>query len=86
MAIKNKIEDLRDHLFATLEALRDKESPMDIERAKAISTVANTIIESAKVEHKFMELTGGDGTGFVPRPKLEPAGSGNVARLARDRS
>jgi hypothetical protein len=73
-------------LFATLEALRDKESPMDIERAKAISTVANTIIESAKVEHKFMELTGGEGTGFVPQPALQQAPGGNVARLTRNRS
>jgi len=84
MAVKNHITDLRDHLFATIEALRDADKPMDIERAKAISTVANTIIETAKVEHKFMELTGGGGTGFVPQPKLEAAG--NVARLPRARS
>lgn len=70
-------------MFATLEALRDKESPMDIERAKAISTVANTIIESAKVECKFLELIGGDGTGFVSKPKLEGPAAGSVARLSR---
>ena len=34
--MKNKIEDLRNHLFATLEALSDKENPMEIERALAI--------------------------------------------------
>jgi hypothetical protein len=73
-------------LFATLEALRDADKPMDIDRAKAISMVANTIIESAKVEHKFLELTGGDGTGFVPKPKLEAPAGGNVARLPRARS
>jgi hypothetical protein len=63
--MKNKIEDLRDHLFATLEALRDKEKPMEIERALAISEVANSIIESAKVEVKFLDLVGGKGSGFV---------------------
>lgn len=47
---KNKITDLRDHLFETLEALKDPDKPMDIERAKAISDVAQTIINSAKVE------------------------------------
>lgn len=73
-------------MFATLEALRDKESPMDIERAKAISTVAGTIIESAKVEHKFMELTGGGGTGFIALPKPDPTQPANVARLTRARS
>lgn len=59
---------------------------MDIERAKAISTVANTIIESAKVEHKFMELVGGDGTGFVPKPEITGPSGNNVARLPRNRS
>jgi hypothetical protein len=38
-----KIEDLREHLFATLEGLRDKDAPMDVERAKAIAEVAREI-------------------------------------------
>lgn len=66
-----------------MEALRDADKPMDIDRAKAISMVANTIIESAKVECKLIELTGGDGTGFVPKPKLEGPGGRAVARLPR---
>jgi hypothetical protein len=56
--MQNKMSDLRNHLFATLEALRDEEKPMDIERAKAISQVAQTLIETAKVEVKVMEITG----------------------------
>jgi hypothetical protein len=47
---KNKISDLRDHLFETLEALKDTDKPMDVERARAISGVAQVIINSAKVE------------------------------------
>ena len=47
---KNKITDLRDHLFETIEALKDPDNPMEIERAKAISGVAQTIINSAKAE------------------------------------
>jgi hypothetical protein len=47
---KNKISDLRDHLFETLEALKDPSEPMEIERARAICNVAQTIINSAKVE------------------------------------
>jgi hypothetical protein len=53
--MKNKITDLRNHLFETLEALKDNDHPMEIERAKAISEVAQTIINSAKVEIQFME-------------------------------
>lgn len=38
---------------------------MDIDRAKAISNVANSIIETAKVEVKYLEAIGGPGTGFM---------------------
>ena len=64
--MKNKLPDLRDHLFATLEALRDKDEPMDLERAKTIADVAQVIVNSATVEVKFIQATGGKGSGFVP--------------------
>lgn len=41
---------LRGHLFATLQALRDKDNPMPVDRARAVSEVARTIIETARVE------------------------------------
>lgn len=73
--MKNKIEDLRNHLFATLEDLRDEEKPLDIERAKAIVSVAQVIVDSAKAENQFMEITGNDGSGFIGQRELpnEPA-------------
>lgn len=64
--MKNKIEDLRNHLFATLESLQDEEKPMDLERAKAIADVAQVIINSAKVEVEFINKVGGTGTNFIP--------------------
>jgi hypothetical protein len=54
--MQNKIEDLRNHLFATIEELRDKEKPMDIHRAKAVSQVAQSIIDSARVECDYIKL------------------------------
>ncbi len=48
--MKNTLDDLRNHLFATLEALQDPDKPMEVERAKAISHTGQTIINSAKVE------------------------------------
>ena len=71
--MKNKIEDLRNHLFATLEALQDDDNPIDIERAKAVAQVSQQIIESAKVEVKFIEAVGGDGSGFIPKHERKPA-------------
>mgnify|MGYP006981214021 CR=1 FL=1 len=71
---RNKIEDLRDHLFETIEALKDKSDPMDLDRARTISTVANSIIESAKVEVQAMKELGGHlATDFIPANTRAPA-------------
>jgi hypothetical protein len=56
--VKNRMSDLRNHLFETLERLKDKDEPMDPDRAKAVSEVAQTVINSAKVELQFLDLTG----------------------------
>lgn len=82
--MKNRIEDLRNHLFATLEGLNDKDDPMPLDRAKTISDVAQTLINSAKVEVDFLKVTGSlEGSGFIPegpreqsvaRPRLSSGG------------
>lgn len=56
----NTLEDLRSHLFATLASLRDKDNPMDVDRARAISEVAKTVIDSAKAEVEYIKATGQD--------------------------
>ena len=53
---RNKINDLRDHLFETLERLKDGD--IDIETAKAITDVSQVIINSAKIEVDFIKATG----------------------------
>lgn len=55
---RNKLSDLRDVLFETLERLRDEENPLDIERAKAINLTAQTLISSAKVEVDMVRAIG----------------------------
>jgi hypothetical protein len=55
---KNTMDDLRDHLFATLEALRDDENPMEPARAKAINQTAQTLINTGKMEVAFIDATG----------------------------
>jgi len=74
--MKNKIEDLRNHLFAAIENLMDEEKPMDIDRAKAVSDVAQVIINSAKVEVDFINKTGMVTTNFLFNNK-------NIFRLPR---
>ena len=56
--MKNKMDDLRNHLFETLEALKDEEKPMDLDRARAIADVSRVIVDSAKVEVNFLNVTG----------------------------
>lgn len=74
---KNKISDLRDHLFATLEALSDPEKPMDLARAHAISEVAQTIINSAKVEVDLLKVVGD----ALPGSKFFDAPESKFARI-----
>lgn len=65
--MKNKMTDLRNHLFATLEALQDDEKPMELDRAKAIAEVAQVLINSAKVEVEMRRVVGDmAGTDFIP--------------------
>lgn len=56
------LDDLREQLFETLKDLRAKDKPMEVERAKAISEVAQTFINSAKAEVDFVKATGADST------------------------
>lgn len=76
--MKNKMEDLRNHLFAALEGLADTENPMEIERAKAIAEVGQVLINTAKVEVEHLKLTGGKGSAFLVErepPRLVAQGS-----------
>ena len=60
---RNKLSDLRDHMFAALERLDDEEMTTDqikneIEKAKSIAMVGSVIINSAKIEIDYLKATG----------------------------
>jgi len=71
MTEKLTIDSLYGVMFETLQALRDKDKPMDIERAMAIKDVAQVIINTAKVEVDHMRVTGGQGSGFIPTQSVD---------------
>jgi hypothetical protein len=80
---KNKLEDLRNHLFETLESLKDEEKPMEVDRARAIAGVAHAIIDSAKLELQFLELTGQEpGSDFLEAKKKLPAATGQIRAVS----
>ncbi len=65
--MKNKVEDLRNHLFEQLERLNDdelkgEELKKELQRAKAISQIGSVIVNSAKVEVDYIKLIGGRDT------------------------
>lgn len=68
---KNKIEDLRNLMFETIERLMDGDSSMNTADAQAIANLGKVIVETAKVEVQFMKEVGGIGTGFVPTERNE---------------
>jgi hypothetical protein len=69
---KNTMTDLRNHLFETLESLKDEDKPMDVERAKAVIGVAQVLVETAKVEVKFLEaIDSSDATEFFDMQRIE---------------
>ena len=68
--MKNKISDLRNHLFVVLEELSDPESNYDLEKAKVIANVAQTIINSASVENQYLKIVeSSQGSGFIEEGK-----------------
>ena len=60
---KNKINDLRDHLFSALERLDNDDLSTDelskeIEKAQAVAQIGSVIIQSAKIEIDYIRATG----------------------------
>lgn len=62
------IDQVRQSLLDTLTDLRNKEQPMDIERAKAVAQVASVLVDTAKVENEYLKITGQDNSKFLEQP------------------
>ena len=58
---RNKISDLRDHMFEVFEKVKDGE--MDITRAKALANIAQVIVNSASAEVRAMNAMNAMGEG-----------------------
>lgn len=74
--MKNKIDDLRNHLFAQLERLGDESIKGDalkeeIQRAKAVSEVSAQIVDTARAENERLKLIKrAPGSDFLPAGEL----------------
>lgn len=73
------ITQMREHLMATLASLRDRENPMEPDRARAVAQVASVLVDTAKVEIEYIKATGADRSDFLeaaPTAPLLPQSSG----------
>lgn len=71
------INHLREHLMATLASLRDRDNPMEPDRARAVATVATVLVDTARVEVDYIKATGADRSNFLesaPGPVALPNG------------
>ena len=60
---RNKMSDLRDHIFVALERLNDESIAQDewqaeIQKSKQIAQLGSVLVNSAKVEVDYLTLTG----------------------------
>lgn len=62
------IDQVRQSLLDTLADLRNRETPMDIERARAVAAVASVLVDTAKVENEYLKITGADKSTFLEAP------------------
>jgi len=84
--LRNRVEDLRNHVFEALERLRDAEGTdeirNEIQRSKAVAELAQVGVNSARAETEFLKaVQGSQGSGFVP---LEPRGGHASPVVAQD--
>lgn len=68
------IDQVRQSLLDTLADLRNKDTPMDIERAKAVASVASVLVDTAKVENEYLKITGQDKSNFLEAAPDEALG------------
>jgi len=59
------INTLRTELLATLADLRNRQNPMEPDRARAIAQVASVLVDSAKVEVDYIKATNQDTSSFI---------------------
>lgn len=67
------INTLRTELLATLADLRNRDTPMEPDRARAIAQVASVLVDSAKVEVDYIKATNQDTSSFIDGLKAPEA-------------
>ena len=68
------IDQVRQALMDTLADLRNRENPMEIDRAKAVAQVASVLVETARVENQYLEISGQHKSNFMEEKRTPELG------------
>lgn len=80
------IDQVREHLMQTLADLRNREQPMEVDRARAVAQVASVLVDTARVEVEYLKQIG-EGSRFLgtddhdDTPRITSTPTGMVHRL-----
>ncbi|WP_222614268.1 hypothetical protein [Ralstonia sp. TCR112] len=80
--MSNNMTTVRQHLLDTLADLRDRNNPMEVERARAVADVARVLVDSAKVEVDYIKATAGNGAPFL-QPEDDQALPNGITGITR---
>ena len=79
--MNNDLDELRAHLFGAMRMVKSGE--MEVAQANAISNIGRTLIDSAKLELRYMEqVDQRHDTGFM-KTEARRVGHSNVERLGK---
>lgn len=62
---KTTIADVRELLMGTLRDLRNRDTPMELDRARTVAQVATVLVDTARVENDYLKLTGQERSEFL---------------------
>lgn len=81
MSTAPHITQLRQHLLDTLADLRNRDNPMEPDRARAVAQVASVLVDTARVEVDFMKVTDQSQSSFLGKQEEPlPPGITGVTR------
>lgn len=70
IALSPHITQLRHHLLDTLADLRNRDAPMEPDRARAVAQVASVLVDTAKVEIEYLKVTDKQYSEFLDAPEV----------------
>ena len=83
--MSNNITTVRQHLLDTLADLRNRDNPMEVDRARAVADVARVLVDSAKVEVDFIKASGATGSDFMQPEESKDALPPGITGVHRHR-